>query len=116
MRTLMNRVRRSCGSRARLAGLLKISEEEDEGGGREKEGGSKAEQGKVFLPPTSPLEKPDIERRIQLTTFPRSSAFSPKQRFEKRTPGNKRRFALNQTGFRKLNLISFNIHDNSSFS
>lgn len=33
MRTLMNRVRRSCGSRARLAGLLKISEEEDEGGG-----------------------------------------------------------------------------------
>ena len=33
MRTLMNRLRRSCGSRARLAGLLKISEEEDEGGG-----------------------------------------------------------------------------------
>lgn len=59
----LNCVRRSCGSRARLAGLLKISEEEDEGEG-EKEGGSKAEQGKVFLAPTSPLEKPDIERRI----------------------------------------------------
>lgn len=114
MRTLMNRVRRPCGSRARLAGLLKISERKTRWGG--KEGGSKAEQGKVFLPPTSPLEKPDIERRIQLTTFPRSSAFSPKQRFERRTPGNKRHFAPNQTGFQELNLISVNIHDNSSFS
>ena len=33
----MNRVRRSCGSRARLAGLLKISEEEDGGGGEKEE-------------------------------------------------------------------------------
>ena len=55
MRTLMNRVQRSCGSRARLAGLLKISDEEDEGEG-EKEGGSKAEQGKVFPPPPHPLK------------------------------------------------------------
>lgn len=54
MRTLMNRVRRSCGSRARLAGLLKISEEEDEGGGGD--GESKAEQGKVFPPPLHPLK------------------------------------------------------------
>lgn len=53
MRTLMNRVRRSCGSRARLAGLLKISEEKDEGGG---DGGSKAEQGKVFPPTPHPLK------------------------------------------------------------
>lgn len=40
--------------RAYVAGLLKISEEEDEGGGRD--GGSKAEQGKVFPPPPHPLK------------------------------------------------------------
>ena len=37
MRTLMNRVRRSCGSRARLAGLLKISERKMRGRDKKKE-------------------------------------------------------------------------------